>query len=223
MSRNRIDKSDFRDTFIHEFFHVLQHAHNSDIGWARSAAGPDSELWFVEASADWAAAHFDRTIIDWPARWAGRQADTAVFEQFGEFQSLRWQRLPLNLSVPNDDPRHLHEYMAFIWPYFMEQQTGGPEAIANAWRAIESATTWDQAFAAIDAQLSFADNFHLFAIRNFNSDFDGQNPIGTRYQRPRSAVPRRVGVHAIRRRARCSASPSRTTRLCRTRSPICSP
>ena len=165
---------EWRDDLLHEFFHILQDAHNNKIMFHSDGSEPVSEYWFTEASATWAMAYFDRTITNWPSHWAGREADVDVFWKFFSFQMPPSENLPLNLSVPIADPNDIHMYQAFIWPFFMEQQTGRPAAIANAWRDMESATDWNAADDAVDAQLHFAENFRLFAIRNINSNFDGQ-------------------------------------------------
>ncbi|MEO8285149.1 MAG: S-layer homology domain-containing protein [Chloroflexota bacterium] len=169
--RNKINTILFRNAFIHEFFHVLQMAHTRSFRF-----GDGGEYWFVEASANWAEAYFDRTITTWPSRWTGRQADFTPFNDFETFQGWGYYRQPLHLPGPA-----YHLYTAFIWPFFMEQETGGPQAIVNAWNDLEGATTPDQAIDAIGAQLPFPDNFHKFAVRNLNKTFDGQNPLGTRY------------------------------------------
>jgi hypothetical protein len=186
--RDKFNVIGYRGTFVHEFFHILQYAHNQAI----MHNGTGDEYWFTEASASWAEAHFDRTITNWPPRWAGREADYDTFKWFYSFQDHQWQWLPLHLSVPNSHQAHVHEYMAFIWPFFMEQQTGGPDAIANAWRAMEGTTSWDAALDAIGAQLPFLANFRLFAIRNIDSTFDGQNPIGVHYRALDSLFPEDV-------------------------------
>ncbi|HLY28625.1 MAG TPA: hypothetical protein VKQ72_19920, partial [Aggregatilineales bacterium] len=53
--------------------------------------------------------------------------------------------------------------------------------IANAWKAMGNATDCPTALAAIDSALQFDANFHLFALRNLNWDFDGNKPIPTLY------------------------------------------
>ena len=197
VARNKLHATGFRNAFVQAFFHVLQMAHNSAIQF--SSAG---EYWFVEASAVWAAAHFDRTITNWPSRWAGRHADSDVFPWFDQFQDWAY-RLSLHTSGPAPE---YHENAAFIWPFFMEQETGSPDAIASAWDAIGSAATWSQADNAISAQLPFADNFHRFAVRNLNRTFDLQNPIGTRYsdldslfpdEKPPAPLPGDDSVHDV--------------------------
>lgn len=177
LPRTAVHTIGYRSTVIHEIFHVLQFAHN----WIITHDG-ESEYWFSEASATWAQVHFDRTITTWPPRWAGREADYDPLPRYKSFQEYPVYSTSLQTSGPRGSREQLHEYDAFIWPFFMEQQTGGPQAIANAWYAMESATTWDGALDDINIQLPFDVNFHRFAVRNLNRAFDGQNPIGTRYK-----------------------------------------
>lgn len=180
LGRQDIRKPAFRGFVAHEFFHVLQNAHNLD-----TTLREDQFHWFVEASAMWAQAHFD------PAS-AATYVHPAFIDHFQPaFESLH--------STNGD-----HTFASYVWPLFMEQETRGAAAIANAWRAMAAAKTWDDLNDAIDSQLSFAAHFRDFALRNVNDVFDGQNVIGTRYvdrdrsfpdkQRPASAVVATIEV-----------------------------
>lgn len=166
-----VDDDELRVTLIHEFFHVLQYAHNTPILFlpipAAAAAGglAHREYWFVEASAQWAEAHFARAL-------AREKVHDPEF--VGGFQ-LR--REPLHSSDADTDI-----YQAYIWPFFLEQERG-PASIARIWGRLRdgAARDWNTALDAIDAELPFSEHFREFARRNLNHDFDGQKPIPKLY------------------------------------------
>jgi hypothetical protein len=170
VSRARVRDPKFKLDFVHEFFHILQAAHNDKISFQGTGANT-REYWFVEASAEWAAVHFER-VIGWspPARLDGKH-----YPRFITFQK---DDASLHASQPGLD---LHLYAAYIWPFFMEQE-GGAQAIRTAWNGIAGANTdWTTANNAIDAVLRFDEAFHEFAVRNLNRTFEGQNLINRRY------------------------------------------
>lgn len=140
---------DWHNDVIHEFFHVLQYAHNR-----RAWLSGSTQQWFVEASATWAETYYGNSSL--------------VHGWFNDFQLS-----PLGLEAP-DPPDH--GYSAYIWPIFMQQETGDGAAIFRAWQAIESVGAGDfrGVSDAIDAQLKFADRFRDFAVRNLNRDILGQ-------------------------------------------------
>ena len=161
----------FRAVLTHEFFHVLQFAHNLEIcdrptGRKDVKGRPIDEVnWFVEASAEWAAAHFDRDFA----------SEDVHVPRFSDFQNRPWP-----LQATNLDDR-LHLYDAYIWPYFMEQENGA-QAIANVWVAVEGRKTWDQLMTAIDIQVPFTTRFRDFAVRNLDKLLEPNDPITLRYQ-----------------------------------------
>jgi hypothetical protein len=161
--RSAVAASNLKARLAHEFFHVLQNRYNDAIAFQNG-----KEFWFVEASATWAEAFF--------------VPETAAVETHYRFTD-DFQTSDLSLHTPGPEQQD-HAYAAYIWPFFMQQETGGPQAIARAWQAIGgvSSLDWNQANAAISAQLPFETNFRRFAIRNINRTFDGDNPIGTRYK-----------------------------------------
>jgi hypothetical protein len=164
LNRHDLGAASFKSTLAHEFFHVLQNAHNSKISFNNR----HQEWWFIEASATWAEAHF-----------VPETSAQEVHERFAH--SFQTSYEPLHLSVGISDPKHYLLYAAYIWPFFMEQERGA-EAIAAAWRGIESAgTDWDLGLDAINTQLPFAQHFHEFAIRNLNRDLEPNDPITPRY------------------------------------------
>lgn len=110
-------------------------------------------FWFNDASAEWAAQYFVP------------EAASIVHSRFTGFQH---SDLPLHSSGPNGSPAQRHNYEAYIWPFFMEQQQGH-EAIAAAWDEIAKVDSWDAANAAIAKPVDFDSSFRLFALRNLDN------------------------------------------------------
>jgi len=148
-----------RATLTHEFFHVLQFGHH----WLRGLSTGGSGYWFTEASATWAAVHFDRALR-WPAR-VGRELHV---ERFSEYQGAI-----KGLS----DPMGTHKYASYIWPFFAEQVTGSNQIVAAMWRGLERAGSAAEADDILNGQFSFAQNFHKFAVKNYNEEFTPGDPL----------------------------------------------
>lgn len=181
LDRERVGDPDFALDLAHEFFHVLQNAHNFAIGLGKTtdpATGQEQTVpfWWDEATAEWAAAHFVRE----------RSASIHHPNFAGWFQRTD---LPLHAVSPSK-----HPYAAYIWPLFIEQEerargnsTGagapGERTIAAIWRALEPLEAGDVAGAmrVIDAAFPFRTHFHRFAMRNLNSSFDRDDPLPRRY------------------------------------------
>jgi hypothetical protein len=165
--RDRLGSPGFKSDIAHEFFHLLQDAHNA---YTKQQC-PDGSFWFREATATWAESYFvpETAADEVYRRWF------AAF-QAGSDQSHSW-------GMENTDGNR--PYMSFIWPYFMQQQVGAA-AIARAFKAMETAKTCEQMMKDTDAQLSFARHFHEFALRNLDESdtFDHGNlgAIVPRYQ-----------------------------------------
>jgi hypothetical protein len=148
----RVREDDYFMTVIHEFFHVLQFAHNAFI----------RGFWFKEASATWASFHFNRTTpIDPP------KSRSLHHERFSGYQKS-FESL---LSMSND-----HNYYAYIWPLFMEHRADA-SLIGQAWRRLEGAQTATQATDVLDGLLSFKTYFREFALRNLNDEFLPGDPL----------------------------------------------
>ncbi len=156
--RSLLHNTRYHATVIHEFFHVLQKAHNDDITVI--------PYWFPEASARWAAVHFDRTLAPWAE---GRAAYSDAHHAFTE----RFQKSTESLNSAVGP----HEYDAYIWSYFLEQKTGGPTFMGSIWTSLESASTAAGADAAIDSLYSFKNNYRIFAVRNLNTEFLPGDPL----------------------------------------------
>ena len=151
IDRNELESGVFKSTFAHEFFHVLQDAYNSRIAF--SADG--SELWFTEASATWAEAHF--------------APETAAQEVHTRF-SNNFQKSSRSLDDSGGSAGD-HIYAAYIWPFFFEQKHGAT-TMQSAWNALSQAPGGDfnQANQLLDGVYKFKDNFRLFAVENLNFD-----------------------------------------------------
>ncbi len=132
-----------RQDLVHEFFHVLQDAHN--IVATYQGTQPH---WFVEATATWAETYYLRADSDEPHRW------------FEAFQTSE-------LGLQDADPDH--QYAAYVWPFFMEQEQG-EQAIFRTWQAIEPLGPGDfeGVTDAIEREVPFTPRFRDFAVRNLN-------------------------------------------------------
>ena len=147
-----------RSTITHEFFHVLQFAHNTGLFGG----------WFYEASARWSESHFDR-VLEWPERVALEKVHKYWFNVF------------LNSDVALDWPKDEHPYASYIWPFFLEQETGGPGIIGQIWTALEAAAGPADEDRIIDAAYGFDTNFHRFAVRNVNEKLEPGHPLKKLY------------------------------------------
>lgn len=168
--RDRVYQSGFPSTLAHEFFHVLEYAHNFDIVAQPNADGSHTEYWFVEAAATWASTHFARSVAIYEVhlpRFVG------VFQPFKE--SLHTSK---NFSSSGVGIM----YAGYIWPFFFEQKTNGPQSMKTAWNALKAAASQDQANKLLnDSVYDFKTNFRLFAVENYNADLPGVLDKGKRY------------------------------------------
>jgi hypothetical protein len=159
VARDRLgDEVAMRQDLIHEFFHVLQYAHN-----AYAPFPGDPPHWFTEASAVWAETYYLRDHSQVPHDW---------FKTFQTFE------------VGLEDPDKDHQYAAYIWPFFMEQEAG-KESIMQTWAALDALPSGSGLAAvtdAIDHELPFVDHFRDFAVRNLDNDvLDETDPRETQY------------------------------------------
>jgi hypothetical protein len=167
VARTLLYNQRFNITMIHELFHVLQFAHNAEFSIRPIAGTTKTERhWFSEASASWAAAHFDRTLAPWDD---GRAAWIDVHRMFTQFFLPSFEALN-TIGGP-------HPYSAYIWPYFVEQEKNGPGFMGQIWVGLETVTTFEQADDVIDANYPFAENFKTFALRNLNNEFAPGDPL----------------------------------------------
>jgi hypothetical protein len=134
----------------HEFFHVLQDAHNAD-AWAIGAGTINGQpildkSWYSEASAEWAAWHF-----------ADDPQATSHFEK--SFQTNNGSLLQVGAK---------HEYGSWVWPLMMQQELGS-SSVFQSWQAAESAADPKGIDDAVDGVLGFGQHFRDFSVRNLNA------------------------------------------------------
>ena len=168
LPRSLLYTSRFHNTVIHEFFHVLQKAHNAEYSPPAQAGNPNEgkNHWFVEASATWASAHFDRTLAPWPD---GRGAYVDAHRRFKQHFLPSFDALNASGSP--------HDYSAYIWPFFVEQETGSTAFMKNIWVGLEAVSSFEEADRAIDRAYPFAANFKRFTLRNLNKPFTPGDPL----------------------------------------------
>lgn len=155
--------NNFKSVLAHEFFHVLQHAHNYRVHFSDRL-----EWWFTEASADWAAVNF----VPEHARSLHEHNFRYYFQE---------SELSLNLREPVGSASHPYLYASYIWPFFMEMEAG-PGLIGDAWELIEEAgPSQDLADQKLDGVFSFDRNFKEFAVRNLNRELKEGDPAKPRY------------------------------------------
>jgi hypothetical protein len=173
LGRGRFGAKGFKSDVVHEFFHVLQFAHNVKASYDCPRAADSASFWFNEASATWAETYFD------PA-----DAKDEVFYRFSTFQS--------GDSWGLGDVANGHAYESFIWPYFMQQESGA-KAIAEVYKRAEGAKNCHQLMEAVNQTFPFQSHFHDFAVRNLNNSdrFSGGSlsPVTPRYQSLHSDFP----------------------------------
>lgn len=170
-------------TLAHEFFHVLQYAHNWEIGFGFQGTPYSAdfdvlsyvESWFVEASADWMKSYIYRDTM--PAE---------VMQSFLHYrftQYFQGVELSLTFSTTQSDPRLMHEYASYVYFLFMEQELGA-QAVAGYWKALENVAPddFDRMTAILDGMLPFRQHFRDFAVRNFNLDLQPGNPTKPSYR-----------------------------------------
>ena len=168
----------FHSTLMHEFFHVLQFAHNTNMLYPYNPSGvrdaKGKVWWYVEASANWAEAHFDRTLAPWDA---GRQAARSVYgPYFSGVQGAPGQpsvgfQLTRHSLVSLNDPTGLRPYEALIWHYFLEH-VGDADLPPGVWTVAANANDPAAADRAMNFVAPFKDYFRDFAVRNLNKPFE---------------------------------------------------
>jgi hypothetical protein len=132
-------------TVIHEFFHVLELAHNARL--------PPS--WVGEASAVWAEYRYGATTL------------FRIDPFFRGFQNTTTS----SLTRPNQ----AHEYGAYVWFLWLSQRTASPRAVFRLWSALGSAKGSDVAVIDRlvgtylgTRGLSWARDFKDFAVEDLN-------------------------------------------------------
>ncbi len=161
----------FHLTLAHEFFHLLQHAHNYPVHYHEIAIDKDKKAslgwWFTEASATWAAAHF---------------VPDASAETHRNFTAgYQWMSASLHAPRRYGTAEFGDIYSTYIWPFFMEQELTA-DVIGKAWRDLETVgSDWDAAMHVLDQLLPFEGNFRRFALRNLNISLTPGDLVQPRY------------------------------------------
>ncbi len=157
----------FEADVVHEFFHALQFAHvknSTRIVHLANGTADFDQSWFVEATAKWA---------EWA--YVPTSTPTEVHPWYPAVQDMGYsdaQYQPGMISLLLTAATN-HPYASYIWPYFMQQESGGPEIVGAAWKGAEFADGPDKINQSINHQLSFADHFGDFMVRNLNYLFPG--------------------------------------------------
>ncbi len=169
-----------KGALAHEFFHVLQDAHNAAAG-AREVLRRGNEVvwetsWYLDASAEWAAWYYAK--------------DPAAYAFFvNDFQ-------PNNRSLLEFG--HNHEYGSWVWPLLM-QQDAGPSAIFTSWSDAEAATDPEEIDDAVDRNHRFLNHFRDLSVRNLNpSEYFADTGVGLEadhWQTNISDFPQKPHVH----------------------------
>ena len=151
LGRERLAEAELPGDFAHEFFHVLQFAHNGSI----------SRSWYLDATATWAEWQYVVRSGDWTQaeRDATRDNLTSLFDAYQD------RSLSLLRSDPDPESENRWEYEAWLWPLFQSVRSS-PTAIPTTWSALEGAKDLAAADRIIDGDVSFTSDFHEFAVWN---------------------------------------------------------
>jgi hypothetical protein len=149
-------------TLAHELFHILQFAHT--VGGVRPS-------WYDEASATWAEWHPNLRHL----------SKDGLYERFAGFQASNLSLLEHSLLD--------HQYESWIWPLFQELQVGGAASVYRTWESAESASDPAGIDAAVNSQLSFADNFRDFSVWNLlPGEYFPESDTGLEHDRWQSRI-----------------------------------
>lgn len=140
----------FASDLAHEFFHVLEDAHNRTLAVHRSN-GMTVPDWFWEASAVWAEFHF-----------APAARPLTVYPRFENSFSL--SDLSLLAAGPLGSAESAHMYGSFVWPVFLEQQLGSA-VMGKIWTQLEGAANAADETHILDQALGFSAHYHDFAVQ----------------------------------------------------------
>ena len=152
--------SERKANVAHELFHVFQNKYNQagkyHCPYPNVAGSCSNKVshWFVEASAAWAEHYF---VTDLP----GRQPDYRRFVKF------------LANEKSLSDTRTGDGYLSWVWPLFMEQETGSYHVIADVWQNLVGVNTWAGFQQAVNSGLAFDTHFRDFAVRVWQEELDG--------------------------------------------------
>jgi hypothetical protein len=137
LRRDRLYDAAFPADFAHEFFHLLQYAHNGKV----------DITWYHEASAVWAEWYYEQA--------AAKEDADGHYEAYQDAdRSLLWY-----------DYDQTYQYQAWGWPLFQFTEKGVPN-VFQTWSGAENADSRAEVDQAIDSQLPFEGTFRDFAVRN---------------------------------------------------------
>jgi hypothetical protein len=156
LNLNDVASPDFESTFAHEFFHVLQYAHNADLFDA------NSPHWVYESTATWAELHY-----------VPSSATRLSLPLFAGFQQEVDDGLPEGRAANE----FLNHYRSFLWWEYAVTERGVP-AVTGLWDHLVGVTTPEDADAAARAVLPYDEHFRRFALRNLGELFGASRPAG---------------------------------------------
>ncbi len=143
LAQGRLGSTSILADIAHEFFHVLQFAHNA----------PAFKHWYVEASAAWAEWEYTRSVT--------------TKDIYGYFRTFQDNNLSL---LAYEDPKLVpnpHQYGSWVWPLFQEMHAAmGVPSVFSTWQALEPATSAERFDAIIDESLPAKSFFRDFAVTN---------------------------------------------------------
>jgi hypothetical protein len=140
----------FRSDLAHEFFHILEYAHNETL-LAHKVNGKWTRDWFPEASSVWAEYHF--------------VPEARATEEYPRFVDVFSQSdLSLLAGGPLGTAESRHMYASFVWPLFMEQQRGAL-VIGATWKALETASNGSDEVRTLNDMLGFHTYYREFAMQ----------------------------------------------------------
>jgi hypothetical protein len=166
----------------HEFFHVLQQAHNWAIsfGFKGTPYSDDfdlleySEYWFTEASATWVMTYLYRDTLD--PEVIANTVHALYFRYYLDAD------LPLVHSPRQWAPSFKHIYGAYLYFLFLEQEVGA-QPVADYWTSLENVSVddFEATTRILNDILPFDEHFRDFTVRNLNLDLEPGNPIAPLY------------------------------------------
>ena len=116
MNKDMVDDvAYFRSVIAHEFFHAVQHSHEAYFY-------EDTGLWYWETTASWAQG---LTVPESNAfygflPWYALQPQAGLYHH--------------SLDEYGGQPPDLHQYGAFIFPWYISEELLVPEAVLASWR-----------------------------------------------------------------------------------------
>lgn len=159
----------------HEYFHQVQYEYFPAAAWLTRPF--DSPYWWMEATAEWGAHLVQKSRFDFTHRGAySRQLD--------KFLDRSRHFYDVGSVASSGGP----EYGAFVLAEYLEEEHGGPEAIARTWQHIGRLPFGRSPAGAIEDVIiesgdSYADSIHRFRewtyplerVQGRDVGFDGED------------------------------------------------